>query len=166
MIIDILDLNRKRVSMKKVHLVYNEESFYDEGEAIEFIEPVTVDGELTLTGDIINLDARVTTNLSLPCSRCLTTYSHPIDIHIHEKFSGSSLNEDDEVIFIDGDTIDIADVIKNNIITSLPIKKLCKEDCKGLCQNCGKNLNISSCDCIEEDIDPRLAELKKLFSAD
>jgi len=87
-------------------------------------------------------------------------------IHAHEKFSNNSDNKDDEIIFIDGDTIDITNIVKNNIILSLPFKKLCKDDCKGICQNCGGNLNTTSCHCKEDDIDPRLAKLKDLFSAD
>lgn len=166
MTIDVIDLNRRKISKKKVHLVCAEESFYDDGEKIEFISPVTLDGELYLTGDIINLEGRILTELSLSCSRCLSDFSHTIDIPIHEKFSTNHDNKDDEIIFIDGDTIDITDIIKNNIVMSLPIKKLCKDECKGLCQHCGTNLNTSSCNCEKDDIDPRLAKLKDLFSAD
>ena len=169
MSIDIVDLIKKKVSRKKVHLVYDEENFYDDGEKIEFLKPITLEGELYVTGDIINLEGTVLAELSLPCSRCLVNFSHSVDIQIHEKFSVNSDDkddEDDEIIFIDGDTIDITNIIKNNIIMSLPIKKLCKEDCKGLCQNCGLNLNVSSCNCGSNDVDPRLAKLKDLFSAD
>lgn len=167
MTIDVLDLIRKKVSKKKVHLVYEEESFYDEGEKIEFLSPIILDGELHLTGDVIDLDGRVITELSLPCSRCLVNFNHSIDILIHEIFSPNPDNKDeDEIIFVEGDTIDVTDIIKNNILLSLPVKKLCKDDCEGLCQHCGTNLNVANCDCDNEDIDPRLAKLKDLFSAD
>ena len=56
--------------------------------------------------------------------------------------------------------------MENNILLTLPIKRLCKEDCKGLCQQCGNNLNLSTCQCDNDDIDPRLAKLKDLFSTD
>jgi uncharacterized protein len=167
MTIDILDLIKKKVSKKEVHLVYTEESFYDDGEKIEFLKSITFDGELYLSGDIIDLEGKVLTEISLPCSRCLVSFNHKVDLQIHERFSTNSDNKDeDEIIFIDSDTIDVTDIIKNNILLSLPIKKLCKDDCKGLCQHCGTNLNVANCNCINVDIDPRLAKLKKLFSAD
>lgn len=149
-----------------MHLVYNEESFYDEGEKIEFLKPITLNCNLSFAEDLINLDGNFTTELRLNCSRCLSDFNKDIDIPIHESFSTNPNNEDDEVIFINGDTIDITNIIKNNIIMSLPIKKLCKNDCKGLCQHCGTNFNVSSCNCTKDEIDPRLSKLKDLFSAD
>jgi len=166
MIVDVADLIKKKVSRKEVHLVYDEENFYDDREKIEFLKPVTLEGELHLTGDIITLDGEIITKISLPCSRCLVNFNHDVDILIHEEFSTNFDNKDDEIIFIDGDTIDITNIVKNNIILSLPIKKLCNEDCKGLCQHCGINLNDTSCNCEKDDIDPRFAKLKDLFSAD
>jgi uncharacterized protein len=166
MIIEIDQLIKKKVSKKEVHLVYEEENFYDDGESIVFLKPITLDGELKVTEDIISLDGSIYTELDLSCSRCLSTFSHDVNIQIHEQFSNNLDNKDDEIIFIDGDTIDITNIVKNNITLSLPIKKLCKDDCKGLCQNCGENLNTNSCHCEKDDIDPRLAKLKDLFSAD
>ena len=165
--IDVLDLIKKKISKKEVHLVYSQEDFYDDGEKIGFLEPITLDGELYLTGDIIELEGKVLTKVNLPCSRCLVSFNHNVDLQIHEKFSTNPDNkDDDEIIFIEGDTIDVTDIIKNNILLSLPIKKLCKDDCKGLCQYCGTNLNIANCNCRNEDFDPRLDKLKDLFSAD
>jgi uncharacterized protein len=166
MTIDVLDLIKKKVSRRKVHLVYSEENFYDDGEKIEFLKPITLEGEIYLTGDIITLEGKVLTEVNLPCSRCLVSFCHNIDIEIHENFSNNPENNDDDVILFDGDSIDIKDVIKNNILLSLPIKKLCSDDCQGLCQNCGSNLNTEGCNCAQEDVDPRLAKLKDLFSAD
>jgi uncharacterized protein len=153
--IDILDLIKKKVSNKAVHLVYTEENFYDDGEKIEFLKPISLDGELYLTGDIIELEGNIITEVSLPCSRCLVSFKHSVDIQIHERFSTNTENkDDDEVIFVDGDTIDITNVIKNNILLFLPIKKLCRDDCKGLCQYCGTNLNTTNCNCMNKDVDP------------
>lgn len=166
MIIDVSDLINKKQSTKKVHLVYKEESFYDDGEKIDFLEPVIISGEVSISGGIISLEAKLSTKLNLPCSRCLTRFAREVDIQIQEKFSNNPDDKDDEIIFIDSDTIDITDIIKNNIIMSLPIKKLCEDSCKGLCQHCGTNLNTSNCNCLDKDVDPRLAKLKDLFSAD
>lgn len=163
--IDVVDLISKKASKKKVHLVSNIENFYDDGEYIEFLKPVTLDGELTIAENVIRLEGKVTTELGLTCSRCLTSFNYNIDIQIHENFSNDPENKDDELIFIESDITDITEIIKNNIVLSLPIKKLCKDDCKGLCQVCGTNLNESSCNCSDDSVDPRLAKLKDLFSA-
>lgn len=166
MIIDVVDLISKKASKKEVHLVSNLENFYDDGEYVEFLEPVTLDGEISFFENIISLSGDITTKLRLTCSRCLSYFDYDINLQIHENFSNNIDNKDDEIIFIDSDMIDITDITKNNIIISLPIKKLCKDDCKGLCQGCGTNLNLSSCTCKDDNVDPRLAKLKDLFSAD
>ena len=59
--------------------------------------------------------------------------------------------------------LDLKEVAENSIYLELPFKKLCNEDCKGLCQSCGVNLNNETCSCEDLDIDPRLAGLKDFF---
>lgn len=162
--IEVIDLLSKRKTKRDVHLVYEEKPFYDDGEFIRFNKPVELKGEIYALGDVLTLDGTICTELDLTCSRCLSTFSHVINLPVHEEFSTNSNSEDDEVIFIEGEAIEINDIIKNNIILSLPIKKLCKEDCKGLCQHCGENLNITSCNCEKNIVDPRLEKLKDLFS--
>ena len=63
----------------------------------------------------------------------------------------------------EGDTVDLTDLLIKDIISSLPIQALCSEDCKGLCQKCGVNLNRETCDCDKEQVDIRFAALKDLF---
>lgn len=69
-----------------------------------------------------------------------------------------------EYTIYDGDIFDFTDLLVENIIDELPSKILCREDCQGLCPHCGHNLNEGQCDCVFEDIDPRLAILNKLYS--
>ena len=64
-------------------------------------------------------------------------------MEIHEKLSRNSGNEDEDIIFIHNDIIDLAAVLENDILFSIPLKVLCKTDCKGLCQQCGTNKNLS-----------------------
>jgi uncharacterized protein len=165
MTIDVANLLNKRKTKIEVHLVYEERPFYDEGEIIAFNKPIEVEGEIYTAGDILTLEGTISTELNLPCSRCLSAFMYAITLPIHERFSNISHDEDDEIIFIEGDSIEITDIVKNNIVLSLPIKKLCSDDCKGLCQHCGKNLNISTCNCGNDIVDPRLEKLKDMFSA-
>ncbi|MGL5514994.1 MAG: YceD family protein, partial [Sporomusa sp.] len=68
--------------------------------------------------------------------------------------------------YFDGDEIDIIDLIRENILLAAPIKPVCSQSCRGLCPECGINLNIHTCSCISTKIDPRLAVLEKLLSKD
>ncbi len=165
MIIDLSRLINKKVTKELIDSKFTLQNIYYGNECIEFNTPVECIGEITLVGNIIFLDVNVKTELNIPCSRCFEKFSYPIDIEIHEKFSLNPGSEDDEVIFIEGEKIDLSDIIESNIIPSLPIKKLCNEDCKGLCQVCGANLNFNQCNCKKDETDPRMDKLKDLFSA-
>lgn len=166
MIINIANLVSKKNFSQEIHKVFDEKSFMDAGEVIEFAKPIELDGLLSVAGDIVSLDCKLKTELVLTCSRCLEKFKHELSIDICEKFSANPASKNDEVIFIDSDTVDITEIIENDIVLALPMKRLCKEDCKGLCPHCGSNLNFTTCKCKDEDIDPRLSKLKDLFSTD
>ena len=70
--------------------------------------------------------------------------------------------EDMSVDFIMGDEIDLDEVVREQIYFSLPMKSLCREDCRGLCPVCGINLNKEECKCRREIGHPGFSELKKL----
>lgn len=166
MTIDVSDLLKKKSGVKQLNLVIEASEFYGD-EFIKFSNPVKLDGILSLVGDILNFDGRIRTELELICSRCNEKFNQSIDIPVFEKFSNKEqdINLLDDIVYFQGDNIDITEIIQNNIVMTLPIRRLCKEDCKGLCQNCGTNLNSSTCNCKKDDIDPRLSKLKDLFSA-
>jgi len=73
-------------------------------------------------------------------------------------------NEKEDVVFIhpDTDKIDLDEYIRDYAVLAVPMKNLCSEDCKGLCSKCGKNLNEGTCNCNEENIDPRWESIQKL----
>jgi uncharacterized protein len=163
--LDVSELLKKERAVKELHLEVNEYNFYDGSETIQLLEPVKLNGTLAKVGDILTLNCTVHTVLELNCSRCLEKFRYSVDMTIEEEFTNSEkASKDDDVIFIDSDTIDITEILENNIILTLPIKRLCNENCKGLCQQCGTNLNLSTCKCKNDDIDPRLAKLKDMFS--
>lgn len=161
--IDISDLLRKKITKKNIDLCFEEDGFYDGKEEVKFLAPIEVKGTLSILGNEISLDAKAKVRIELSCSRCLEDFDRDMEFSIEEKFSNDDANKDDDCIFIDSDVIDITEIIENNIILYLPIRRLCNENCKGLCQSCGTNLNHSTCNCGDEDIDPRLAKLKELF---
>jgi uncharacterized protein len=162
--IDVSELKGKKNSKTNIDVVIEEKSFYDGYETVEFSKPINFSGVISLIQDIFELNGKATTEILLTCSRCLNKFPYYIEMDIEEKLSTSASNEDIEIISIKDDKIDIYQIIESNLVMQLPIKRLCSESCKGLCQQCGTDLNHGQCSCDNLDMDPRLAKLKELFS--
>jgi len=79
-----------------------------------------------------------------------------------EKDEVELLEEDMEIGFITGDHLNLDEVVKEQIYLSLPIKKICREDCPGLCPDCGTNLNKGNCTCDKVKGHPAFSKLKNL----
>lgn len=164
MIIQLSDLLAKSGRKKEINLSFDFEPTYFEGDLIKAAKPVEVVGSVNSTEDLLMLTANINTELELSCSRCLETFIYPIDIDIEERFTNNKeLINDEEIIFVDDDMLDITSIISNSIISTLPIKRLCKGDCQGLCSQCGNNNNVKECQCIDTEIDIRFAKLQELF---
>jgi uncharacterized protein len=112
--------------------------------------------------------------LGLECGRCLEPYSFPVDHKVdlfilpHQDDRGEEdeveLTERELVVaYYRSDRLDLGEMIREQLFLSLPMKRLCQEDCRGLCRSCGTNRNRTQCACVVQDTDPRLASLKKLL---
>lgn len=123
---------------------------------IEIKDYIQLDLEIYNTRDSFVVEGVMEAELILSCSRCLKKYSSPIKLDISEDVLKSDM-EDEEELYLD-------DIIVDNIILYLPMKPLCSEDCKGLCPQCGQDLNKGDCDCEVETVDPRLAKLKEFYN--
>ena len=161
--IQISDIISGKDRSKKIDEIFEIESFEFEGDIIKSITPCKVSGVMNSDGDILVIRANIKTDLEMVCSRCLDTFIYPIDIDIEERFTTNSDCKDDEDIVVMDDVLDITEVVEASIISTLPIKRVCKNDCKGLCQECGCNLNNNACSCHKEDVDIRFDVLKSLF---
>lgn len=135
-------------------------------------------GDVGFVGEIFRDDTRThlrgTINglVEIACARCLEPVNVDLDVAFDDVFVDSTLEPRDEEIelggadldeslVIDG-TIDLADVVREQIILALPEMALCREDCRGLCDRCGTNLNLIDCNCKKDEIDPRWAALQNL----
>ncbi|MFZ5646474.1 MAG: YceD family protein [Bacillota bacterium] len=119
------------------------------------------DGPLIMTGNLRG-------NIRIACGRCLEYFDMPVEAEISEVYYNESMpdirpEEGEEWIPFRGDRIDITPEVIKSLLASIPMRPVCREDCRGLCQNCGVNLNMSACDCAKDDIDIRLEALKKLI---
>jgi uncharacterized protein len=133
-----------------------------------------VQGELTLvrTNRSILVQGTLTSQTQITCSRCLKLFTCKISINIAEEFfptidiiTGAKLPEPEEpgsFTIDEHHDLDFTEAIRQYIVTAMPMKPLCKEECAGLCPTCGKDLNLEECGCHQEEIDPRWSELLKL----
>ena len=116
---------------------------------------------------MVKLVFSVKSVLSLQCDRCLKAVERELDKSFEHILVTELSNEDDEeyeyIVCADG-TLDLTELVRTDLMLELPTKVLCKEDCRGLCPKCGKDLNLGSCDCKTKDIDPRWQALSDLFS--
>jgi uncharacterized protein len=132
-----------------------------------------IDGEVNLlrTNQGIIAKAQVLIESPLVCSRCVRICDTQIGLDIEEEFFrvsdvSNKLNDDmlweqEGTLIEDDNILDLSEVIRQYIIVNLPVKPLCKDQCKGLCQLCGVNLNELNCSCLDDSIDPKWASLLK-----
>lgn len=141
-----------------------------QGEEMVFAAPVEVTGQVVNTGYAFLVKGKVGAALQISCSRCLELfiYSLRTDFAALYQEEGNPLDSEDgndavDVYPLNGDSIDLTAVVQESIILAVPMKPVCREDCRGLCPQCGQNRNIGDCDCLNEQGDPRLAVLQRLL---
>ncbi len=129
-----------------------------------------VTGRVARTPEGVRVSGRIRSGLVLECSRCLAHFTQPLDSRFDVIFSSQSEDEDElelteadlAVIHLEGDSVDLVDLVREQVLLEVPIAPLCADDCEGICQHCGANLNQRACAC-NEAVDPRFAALKKLL---
>jgi len=135
-------------------------------ENLVFTEPLVITGNVINISDAISLQGSVKTVIQFHCHRCLEKFETNYSAEFEEEFPLKPKSDENEPVDELGDNIiDIYDIVISSILLHLPMKRLCDEYCKGLCEQCGVNLNKEECDCITDKIDPRLAVLEKLLQS-
>ncbi|MDD4842755.1 MAG: DUF177 domain-containing protein [Anaerotignum sp.] len=137
----------------------------DYPDVVEFLQPVKIEGTLKNENEIFVFEAKGKTEVNLRCDRCLAPVKKELCFEIKERFAHTGRGNEETETF-SGDQIDLTDFVKRSVISALPMKILCSEDCKGLCPVCGKNLNEGECGCETTYIDPRFESLRALFNVD
>ena len=136
------------------------------------ISPVLLEGEVSRIEKGFSLEARLSYGGRLECSRCLAGY--PFDLQ--EDFTllltkraatpfGQEIplaSEQLDEYFYDEPVIPVAPIAEERIQMGVPMKPLCREDCRGLCATCGEDLNVTECGCAAEAADPRWEALRLL----
>ena len=117
----------------------------------------------------LEMSGEIRLSLEIPCDRCLEEVAVEIPYHIEKKLDmklteEERINELDESSYLTGMDLDVDRLVYLEVLMGWPLKILCKEDCKGICSRCGKNLNEGPCGCAEEPKDPRMAAISDIFS--
>ena len=136
--------------------------------------PVSLALEVLRTREKFQLVGHLRTTLELACSRCLESFSWPVDAGFDLVYLPASENtgegenevQDDELAtaFYRDNQIDLGQLMREQFYLSLPMKPLCGETCRGLCPECGTNLNREMCACERRWDDPRFAGLRSLLN--
>ena len=114
------------------------------------------------------LQGQAKLTLQIPCDRCLDPVDWPFELSLEEELDLSKTEEEcagelDEQPYVSGYNLDVDRLLSNELLLNLPMKVLCREDCKGMCNRCGANLNHTKCSCDTSSPDPRMSVIQDLF---
>lgn len=128
-----------------------------------FSSPVHVSGFVKNATGIVSLSAKAEFTVSTQCAKCAKNITKSMTVPV-KHFLIAHLNDEnnDEYILVENMVLDLDELVMEDIYLSFPTRFLCKEDCKGLCPFCGKDLNEGECGC-RKPVDPRLAALQELL---
>jgi uncharacterized protein len=122
--------------------------------------PVAIDVGLERVPEGIVVRGTVAATWTSGCSRCLEPVDGELSVHVDELFEPVPL--EGETYQLDDDVIDLEPLVRDALVLELPLAPLCDPDCAGLCATCGANRNLTSCECVTTEIDPRWAALRSL----
>ena len=135
------------------------------------VEPLEVRGTAELVDGQIHVAGQLHTRLEMVCARCLEPvmedvsrdfdlFYRPVQSIQREEETRLKL-DDTEMAFFQGEGLFLTDVLAEQVLLAMPMKVICRSDCRGLCPHCGTNLNTDECRCSIQGTDPRLAPLAR-----
>ncbi len=176
MLMNLSDVFSAEGKVKKLELPYEHDSFFYLGNEY----PISDKSEISITltnieTGIVLVEGKFSITFSIPCDRCLQSVTVPLKVTFTHQIvspekenAAEMLNEEaleEEQCFVSGYQLDTDALINNEILINMPVKVLCREDCKGICPVCGRNLNEGECGCDSFVPDPRMAAIKDIFNA-
>lgn len=112
-----------------------------------FVDPVDVKGSVCNRAGVVMLECTVEFVLDTVCDRCLIPFKKSFSFECEHILVRESNTDNDEYIITENDSLDLDELVIQDILLQLPSKMLCNEDCKGLCPVCGTDLNFNECNC-------------------
>jgi uncharacterized protein len=172
-----VDLNKLHGAFEQIERTLPPSALDPQDEDYRVVAPVALSMRIEKAGgEAFRVAGRAQTRLGLDCGRCLEPFEMPLDASFelryvpYEQNTGEGereVSEDDltTAFYRDG-MLDIVELLREQVQLALPMKPLCAEACRGLCPDCGANLNRTQCGCTPKWEDPRLAPLKGLLNRD
>ena len=138
----------------------------------DFETPLHSEAKIRKAGRLVLICGKVQTELRLQCVRCLKEFPYPLSTTFELTFQPLKEapseeetelgSEEMELNFFEGGEIHLSEIACEQIFLEIPYQPLCQEGCKGLCPICGKDLNLSACECVKEELTSGFSALKKL----
>ena len=140
-------------------------------------EGVRIKGDVAVSGRLqrnaaVDVRGSIKAPLEIDCTRCLAPVKQELNLEFHVDFVDKEFFPDSkethletselDTDIIEGNELDLTEIVREQILLNLPEQVLCSEDCKGICPTCGTDLNKTGCSCGENELDPRWAALKDL----
>ena len=172
----LLDLSKLHGQREHFERTFQPSVFDPQDEDYRIATPVELSMDVEKAGaDAFRVTGRAVTGLGMPCSRCLEPFEVPVDARFELRYVPQAqsaaggeeheIPEDDlTTAFYREGTLDVVEMLREQFQLALPMKPLCTESCRGLCPECGTNLNRAECGCKPSWEDPRLAPLKGLLN--
>ncbi len=142
-----------------------------EDDDVRFADQVNLSGGASRKDGEVQLRGKISTRVEVACDRCHRNVSFPIETDFDVKYvpergegeEAAELEADDlNASVYEGDAIETDELVREQVLLSVPMRVLCNDECKGLCAGCGADLNNETCSCQQEEIDPRWAALASL----
>ena len=120
------------------------------GDTISYVGPVSFSGTYMLADETVIVRGIARAQIESPCARCLTATETELEAEVSEAFirdMGQEREADDDQYMYSGHVLELDEAVRTALLLEMPSRVLCKEDCRGLCDQCGANLNINECSC-------------------
>lgn len=128
-----------------------------------FTKPLRVTGSVRNMAGALQLTGEAKGIMETRCDRCLKPLTLDVDVPVETLLAEQLEDEEsDEIYLLENGEADLSEIFSTACILAMDVKHLCSEDCKGLCDKCGADLNLGPCGC-KKDLDPRLAVLAELL---
>jgi uncharacterized protein len=171
----LLDLSKLRGQREHFERTFQPSAFEPQDEDYRVASPVDVSIDVEKAGDgVFRVTGRAVTRLQMECGRCLDEFEVPVDARFELRYvpqPDTAADQEDEIgeddlttSFYKEGALDVIEMLREQFQLALPMKPLCAESCRGLCPECGANLNRAACECRPKWVDPRLEPLKELLN--
>lgn len=169
-----IELDRLQETGDRFAHVYEPEELVLDEEHARLTLPPEVSGRVQTSGRQVRLRGKITARAEVDCDRCLKAVTVPVETEFdvtyvpeedYRESEAAELQEEDLGLSVfDGETIDVDELVREQLLLALPARALCGEECKGLCPVCGADRNTNACDCETKEVDPRWAGLKAMMN--